>query len=698
MHDVSQPIHGKVEVGGLSTVYGAVVGVNTGTINNLVQIAQVVTSLHQLRAPLADFVGRQREIATLLTALRPQTDGMAALAAICGMGGLGKTELALRVGHALRHDYPDAQLFISLRSSAIGPPRRVANALRDAIRAFDPSTALPDDDDALSQRYRGLLGDKRALILLDDVPDDASVRPFLPPAGCALLVTARTGLTLGGQGVIVNLSLFSHDEARALLLDDVPRLAGDAALDGILDYCGDLPLAVRIAGSTLLGNPVLTPARYLARLSDETRRLGALKYEDTDVYAVLGVGDELLQAADPALARRWRMLGVCPAPFEAAVAASIWDEVDADALEDALGELVRRSLLRYDDTTRQYRIHELLRDVARMRRSAEDDYTAHLRHAQHYLTIYGEAQRRYDDPQEDTLTALKLFDASWAHIRAAAAWLAATPTPETDRLCVYAPQHLSVLDIRLQPQELIAWCSACAAAGRRRGSRHDEALALHGMGNGYLDTDFEKAKACFEQCLAIAREIGDRQLESWALNGLGTVADALDDERGAIKFYEQVLAIRREIGDRRGEGRALSNLGMAHSRLGDFRHSIKCYAHSLTILGQLGDRHTESFVLNNLGNDYTRQGQVDRGLKYLFQSLSIAQAIGDRRIQSDACWSIGEALVKQGEYARAVEFMQQTVDYEHEIGHPYTDEDAQVLAQTRALAARMERSPISDSE
>src|SRR5215212_10358836 len=136
MSDTSQPVPRTIEIGGHATVYGPVVGVNTGTITNLVQIAQVVTSLHQFRAPLADFIGREREIAILLQALN-RTDGMVTIAAICGMGGLGKTELALRIGHALREEYPDAHLFISLRSSAIGPPRRVADVLRDAIHAFD---------------------------------------------------------------------------------------------------------------------------------------------------------------------------------------------------------------------------------------------------------------------------------------------------------------------------------------------------------------------------------------------------------------------------------------------------------------------------------------------------------------------------------------------------------------------------------
>lgn len=682
MPDVAQPENTGLTIGDNAAFYGPVVGFNAGTINSIVQIAEVVTSLHQLPGSPADFVGRRAELAALTNALRQPAPGVAAIAAICGMGGLGKTELAVRVGHALHDAYPDAQLFISLRGSSTGPARGIADALRDAIRAFDPSSALPDDVDALSGRYRGLLGDKHALILLDDAPDDASARPFLPPAGCALLVTSRTALTLGGQGSIVNLGLLARDEARALLLDDAPRLAGDPSLAGILDRCGDLPLALRIAGATLAGNPALSPERYLLRLSDETRRLGALRYEDTDVYAVLGVGDDLLSATDPALARRWRMLGVCPAPFDRATAASIWNETDEDALDDALGQLARRSLLRYDAATRQYRMHDLLRDVARVRRRPEDDSAARLRHARHYLAIYQEAQRRYDDPHEETLTSLKLFDAAWLHIRAAATWIAATPTAETDALCVYLPQNQSILDIRLQPRELIAWCGACAAAARRRGSKRDEAMALHGMGNGYLDVDLAQARESFEKCLMIAREIGDRRLESWALNGLGNALSGLNDPQGAIPFYEQGLALRRELGDRSGEGSALVNLGNRYGELKEFRRAIKYFAQSLVIFRELNNRQTESIVLNNLGNIYILQNSFAQALKYLMQSLTISRKLGDRRVESDVCWSIGEALVGQEKFARAIEFMRITVAYEREIGHPNLAQDAEILAQT----------------
>src|SRR5215212_5102869 len=75
--------------------------------------APVTTALHQLRAPLGDFVGREREIQTLINALRRESH--ACISGISGMGGIGKTELALFVAEQLRDEYPDAQFFINLQ-------------------------------------------------------------------------------------------------------------------------------------------------------------------------------------------------------------------------------------------------------------------------------------------------------------------------------------------------------------------------------------------------------------------------------------------------------------------------------------------------------------------------------------------------------------------------------------------------------
>jgi serine/threonine protein kinase/tetratricopeptide (TPR) repeat protein len=699
----------------------AVVGIDTSSLGDLVQTAQVVTSLHQLRAPLTDFVGRAEEISALVAALRttddrrPTTDDRRPtndtprkthdvtrttqdarrntqdirrnIVGIFGMGGVGKSELALHVAHAVRADYPDAQLFIRLRGATPGTYRSAADGLRDAIRAFEPRATLPEETAELIAFYRGHLQGKRVLILLDDAPDAESVECFLPPEGCALIVTLRVRLAPDIPMTTLDLGLLAREEARTLLLDVSPQLSGDSALDRLLDHCGDLPLAVRVVGATLANNLALTPSRYLARLADEARRLRALKYEQVDVFAALGLGDDLLQADNPHLAWRWRMLGVCPAPFEAAAAASIWEEADRLIAEQALDQLVRRSLLSYDAATGQYRMHDLLRDVARVRRAPEDEYTAHLRHAAHYLAIARESQRRYEAGHDEALAGLVLFDAAWSHIAAAMQWVMATPTREADRLCVYRPEHASILNVRLRPQELIAWCKATADTARRMGNQADEATALMGVGTGYwFAGDFDHAGEYYARSLTHARNAQDRRTESQALAGLGNVAHSSGDFQRAITFYEQYLAIACALDDRRAQSQAMTNLGGCYGELGQFQQAITYYEQSLLLIRDLGDKHTESIVLNNIGNDYLAMGDVDQAIKMLQASLSLIRELGDRFYEAGICWSMGEAFAARGEYSRAAEYMQITVDYERETQHPNVEQDAHTLSEMRLRA------------
>lgn len=95
--------------------------------------ATVTTALHQLRAPVGDFVGREKEIETLINALRHES--RACITGISGMGGIGKTELALLVAERLRDDYPDAQFFINLQGTDTNP-RSPQDAMAICIRTF----------------------------------------------------------------------------------------------------------------------------------------------------------------------------------------------------------------------------------------------------------------------------------------------------------------------------------------------------------------------------------------------------------------------------------------------------------------------------------------------------------------------------------------------------------------------------------
>jgi tetratricopeptide (TPR) repeat protein len=671
----------NVQIGDKAEIHGSVI-VNTGTMNTIVQVAQAVTSLHQLRAPLNDFVGRHTERAALRAALVSQRADQAVVAAICGMGGLGKTELALRVAHDLLNTYPDAQIFLSLRASAPGTVRTLADALRDAIRAFEPHAALSDDVEMLAARYRGHLGGKQALVLLDDVPDDATVRLFFPPVGCALLVTSRARLTLDGQGTVIDLALFGRDEAHALLVDDAPRLKGTPELEALLNYCGDLPLAVRVAGSTLAGNPALSPERYLARLADEKRRPDALRYGGTDVYAVLGVGYDLLAAEDARLAQRWCMLGVCPAPFEAVTAGVIWAERNQDQRDDDLGVLLRRSLLRYDAERGQYRVHGLLRDVAAVRRTPEDDAAARLRHAAFYGIVAQQAQQLYKQGHENILKGLRLFDANWQHIQAGAAYLTQAQTTESDRILVqYAIDLYELVFLRIPPAQQQRWYEATLAATRRLDDEQGEARAHIGLAAALRrQRSYDEAQEQFTRGLALAHAHGDWQSVSMALLGLGNIASELNKDEASVEEYKRALAVAEQTNDQRGIALALVSLSTAYVKLGNTAESLRYAKQGLALLQAIGDWSTEGVVLNTIGMLYSEHMRdYKQAVQFYEQSRARFHSNGEQGREATVCFNLFESYQALGQTKQALTYLAMAVEIEQAMGHPQAAEDAALL-------------------
>ena len=138
-------------------------------------------------------------------------------AVISGMGGSGKTALALVLAHRLKDHYPDAQLFVNLRGASANP-LPASDVLAQVIRAYQPTAQLPEDTGQLRAIYLQVLQGQRALVLLDDARDAKQVRPLLPPEGCLLLVTTRQRFALPGLQAL-DLGRLPQGEAVALLLN-----------------------------------------------------------------------------------------------------------------------------------------------------------------------------------------------------------------------------------------------------------------------------------------------------------------------------------------------------------------------------------------------------------------------------------------------------------------------------------------------
>jgi tetratricopeptide (TPR) repeat protein len=652
-----------------------------------------IKSLHQLRAPVSDFVGRELEIDQLVQALSKATkSSAAAISGARGMGGIGKSELAYAVAQRLTDTFPDAQLLLELRGASDNP-LTPEQALQTIIRAFEPLAQLPADLNGLRSIYLSLLNGKRVLVLADDARDAKQVEALLPPSGCAMLLTSRQRFDLRGMKT-VDLEILSQPEAEKLLQEICPSIG--SAASRMAKLCGCLPLALRLSAG-LCANSAMSIEHQLEAL--ERTRLALLRDPDNpnDPTKSVEASFQLsYDALDLPAQQVLCQLSVFPASFDKSAANAVVDVPGTEnqeattnlrVLEKMLDLLYRRSLLDWNRQTGRYSLHDLVRVFAVAQLEGED--AIRMRHAQYYTQIAALANDLYLRGGENLLLGLKLFDEERANIDAGWNWAreqAGSASQEVDELLLdYADATVYVGDLRYNTrQELIPQIEAAAEAARRLSLREAEGRALGNLGIAYSDLgETRKAIQYYEQVLGIVREIGDRRSEGRALGNLGLAYAGLGELRKAIHYYEQRLEFSPELGDHRGEGNVLGNLGLAYAGLGEPRKAIQYYEQQLEIAREIGDRRGEGRALGNLGNAYQNLGERSKALQYYEERLEIAREIGDRQGEAIASWNLGILLAQEGDLARAIELMQVKVDYEREIGHVDAEKDAAIVEEMR---------------
>ncbi|MFD9940660.1 BTAD domain-containing putative transcriptional regulator [Nonomuraea sp. NPDC059023] len=339
----------------------------------------------QLPGDIPDFTGRRAAVEAVEELLRT------GVVAISGLGGVGKTALAVHVAHRVRERYPDGQLHVDLRGAGADPadPALVLERFLDALGAG----RVPPGPDERAALLRTLTVDRRVLFLLDNAASAAQVRPLLPSGpGSGVLVTSRARLSdlIGARHV--DLDVLTEREAVALFTA-VARTPSGRTAARVVEACGYLPLAVRVAGARLAARPRWSVEDLLARLS--AQRLGELRVGDLGVEASFALSYDQLGEE---LARGFRRLAVPDsAELTVELAAAVLGR-DARDAERTCEELVDLSLLESAAAGR-YRYHDLLRDFA-LARTPEAERRAALAtvQASWLAAVTGAAERAMTDP------------------------------------------------------------------------------------------------------------------------------------------------------------------------------------------------------------------------------------------------------------------------------------------------------------
>ncbi len=584
--------------------------------------------LHQLPAPPLDFTGREDERHELFDQVR---NGLV-IFGLHGMGGVGKTALALKLADVFKQDYRDAQFYLDLKgvaprdgSGSRQGPLSPADVMWHVINSYDDKAERPNDVEKLRAWYYSLLNDQRALLLLDNAKDEAQIAPLRPPANCLLIITSRHPLAVSGM-YNKHLEKLLPKDAEALLHEIAPRIEAEAVtVAKLLDF---LPMALRPAASLLNKHDMLSPARLVERLRDKKRRLELFDTErNMSVEASFSLSYEML---GDELSQRWRTLAAFPGTFDENAAAALWQTETIDA-GDLLAELRAYSLLEWDEKNKRISLHDLARDYADACLDEDERVVAQRRHALYYASMLNTAYSLYLKGHENIALGLSLFDLESSNIRAGQAWTAsnADQNEEAARMCIaYANNGAAVLFLRLHPRELIQWFKKASELAHALAFQHDESIALGGLGDAYLNLDeYERAIDYLKQALAIARQIGDRVNEGVFLAKLGDAYLNLGEHKRAIECLELSLAIARQTGDRMNEGMCLGRLGNAYLGLGKYKRAIDYLKQALAITRETGDRQGEGACLGWLGNAYRKLGKLSEAQKLMEQSLVMFEEI-----------------------------------------------------------------------
>ena len=657
-------------------------GINIGNNNLNVVIKDDLTrvlrdafersrTLYQLRAPVGDFVGRESEVEQLKTSLA--ADGNAAISGVSGMGGIGKTELVLYAAHQLRADYPDWHVIVNMRGTD-ETPREPKDALAECVRAFvGLERKLPDDIDELSNLYRSLLSGKRVLLFFDNAADGAQVSPLRPPSGCGMLVTSRSPIALAGINNI-RLGELNPIEARELL----SRIAGNihtSVADAICELSGYLPLAIRAAGSLLSVTADLDPSDFANQLRDEHTRLETLGTEGVDISVRASFNLSYARLL-PEAAVVFRQLATFPTSFDAAAAEFVCKNEDHKHLTD----LVRRSLVQYDKEAKRYRLHELIRVFAKSLFSEDENTTAEIRFAHHYLKVLKQTQQLYLQSGQAHSKGLEIFDSERENIRHG--WALASSHAESNdkaaEICWnYTHSGYNIILHKLPADEIKVWCqrSISIAQKQNEGPAELNPLSLLGLAHESIG-EYISAERCFRRAVSLADELEDYQAAAVAFDNLGRALADRGHLYEAIENFEHSKRLFCSLGEHDKEGKVVSEIALTYSKLKDRSRAIQHMQMVLNNAREDRNRLDEANALGNLARVYSDFGSKSEAIRYAEQAAEIFRELDYRHWEAQALLQSGNLYVETGETERGIERINQALTIYREIGNRHGEVNA----------------------
>lgn len=597
------------------------------------------------------FAGREDELGLLARWL----SGSERVVSITGAPGVGKTALSLRAAYLLADRFVDGQLFADLRGADGRGPVHPEDVLRRYLRALGVDVAAGATLDDQIDLYRTVLADRNMLVICDNVSDDAQVEPLIPPGpGNRMIINGRSRLHSGLATRTIELAVLDQDRAidlLRLLLGDDRINAEPAAARELVRLCGQLPLALRIAGARLRAHPHWTIDRLVDSLRGGHPRLDQLTHGHLDVRLSIGLSYHDLKPDAKLLLCAIADLDLTHLSGWAAAALLDTSIDHADAVLDELFDAHLADIAGHDAAGPLYQIHDLIRAYA-LEQSLTDSMADRLRGSSLrlygiYLHIADHAQKRIGYggylgrldtvqrwiPETDVATTLADRPAVWfeterAHVVTLIRRADADGDLDTCSLLVRLTSGL--FEMRRHFDDWLTVVAIGRAAARRLGDRQAEgvlglllvmAMCEHGR---WVDAERESIAVQEE-----FRRDGDVDGVVAAAINLGLIARFLQTRPNSYELLEPVIAEIDQLTDRGVRAFALRALGQAYVEVGRLLDADDVYTKSLATYRTIDAPIGECQALVYQGRLLLELGDIDRAAAQFGEALAIVRELGD---------------------------------------------------------------------
>ena len=623
---------------------------------------------NNLPQQLTTFIGREHELAATAQLLRSSR-----LLTLLGMGGIGKTRLALQIAADALDAYPDGVWLIDLAP------------IRDALLvASEVAQALSLQEEAARpaiETLRTHLKSRKTLIVLDncehlvDACADLSNSLLMVAPDLRMIATSREALRVPGEQVYVVLPLPAPDRTAGIdavsrcdavrLFVDRARLykSGFELLDGeaptIAELCGRLegiPLALELAAARMR---TLSMVEINQRLRERFKLLtggGRVRLErQQTLRALLDWSYDLLSESEQALFDR---LCVFAGGFDLPAAEAICGNapLQSDDVLDVLSSLVDKSLVMAEEGVMgsRYWTLETIRDYAREKLERRGEFVAiATRHCDHFLRIAKAARDGMRGAEQSHW--IRRIEADLDNLRAAIT-LALQGAVD--------PILAAKIEVALQGFRLLRGsCTegrsnlrAALALPAVKGSPLAHAHALYaGAALAAGQSDYAEALQMLEACLELRLGVGTPVDIAATLSTLsivrlntGNVAKARDGEQEALRIFCQ-------LGDRIGESIALLHLGQIALHVSEDAEARRYFEDCLVLAKQTKHREIEGECERMLGAVALYTGRMDDARASFQRSLDVCRDAADQRNESTSLWWLARVDLASDDLNHAAE-------------------------------------------